>query len=247
MKHNLGHPLAAAPTVVTDFWASLKSTSYTVACPRCNAQNLEVRRTSRGHPVEHYIFHHQTCLRVYPTNSKRDQVMRVLVEEGKANGSGQDQSEHDMIREAEDAYTIALQDALADAQLSAVADKDEARERHSPVGARAQAIEVGDLVDVSTVARQAGFPYPMALTRAVWATLANIPGQLESVEDVDRRLWDMVWTSRAAALQGPNTIYTMNINRVEAGQALRPLQLKFGFGPGDQGEPVVTIMLPDEV
>jgi hypothetical protein len=246
MSNNVGNIIQTAPAVVIDFWEGLKPTSYTIACPRCNAQNFEVRRTGRGRPVEHYIFHHNTCLRVYPTDSKHDQVMRALVEDARTNALPPDQSEHDTVREAEEAYTIALQDALADAQLSADCPPPTQDELFRQ-GARARAIEEGDLVDVSGVARRAGFTYPMALTRAVWATLANIPDQLQGIEDLHGRLWDIVWTSRSAAMRGPNTLYTMNINRVEEGRALRRLQLKLGFGPGDQGEPVVTIMLPDEL
>jgi hypothetical protein len=77
-----------------------------------------VRRAGRGRNNEHYIFHHSTCLRVYPTESKYDQVMRALVEDARAKIFRPNQSEHDLAREAEDAYTIALQDEMADAQFS---------------------------------------------------------------------------------------------------------------------------------
>ena len=43
---------------------------------------------------------------------------------------------------------------------------------------RAQAIEDGVLVDVSDIAKEAGFRYPVALTSALWADIENIPARV---------------------------------------------------------------------
>jgi len=40
---------------------------------------------------------------------------------------------------------------------------------------RAQAIEDGELVDLSETAREAGIKFPVAVTRAVWAKYVEIP------------------------------------------------------------------------
>ena len=40
---------------------------------------------------------------------------------------------------------------------------------------RAQAIEDGELVDVSETARESGIKFPVAVTRAVWAKYVEIP------------------------------------------------------------------------
>jgi hypothetical protein len=249
-----------------------------------------VRAIGRGKHIEHYVLCHNTCIRVYPTSSQLDQIMRVLAADAKAGAPLQpqpDQSEHDAAREAQDAYTIALQDAQADAEESAsdYAERSaEARRVHDAVCAaqvaeaeadmaydweaarrlaadsalfseddlisvytRAQAIEDGELVDVSAVAREAGFVYPVALTRAVWSLIENIPARLKGIEDLQGRLWDVLYMARLAARRGGSvTIYSLILNRVENGRARRNLQLKMHCGPGDQGDPVITISLPDE-
>lgn len=215
------------PAIVTEFWNSLKATDHTVACPRC-AQNLEVRRAGRGRNTEFYVLHHDTCIRVFPGNSQVAQVVRQLA-----------QDEAHAQAEAQDAATIALQDAEADAALFT---EEDIIHRYT----RKQAIEDGVLVDVTETARGMGFAYPVALTAAVWATIENIPERLMGVETNFGRLWDVLWLARFAAMRGPNTLYTVIVNRVEDGRALRKLELKFDFGPGDNGEPVITILLPGE-
>jgi hypothetical protein len=52
---------------------------------------------------------------------------------------------------------------------------------------RAQAIADGELVDVSTIAREAGFRFPTAITRALWADIAAIPAE-RPLEDLQGRL-----------------------------------------------------------
>lgn len=67
---------------------------------------------------------------------------------------------------------------------------------------RAQAIEDGDLVDVSSVASEAGFRYPVALTRAVWNLIETILESRQGWQDVKGRLWDVLWMGRLAAPSG---------------------------------------------
>ena len=43
---------------------------------------------------------------------------------------------------------------------------------------RAQAIEDGELIDVSKTAKQTGFKLPVAVTRAVWETSINSPSSI---------------------------------------------------------------------
>ena len=57
---------------------------------------------------------------------------------------------------------------------------------------RAQALADGVLVDVSTVAREAGITYPTALTRAVWDNYVKVPPGVVC-QDKSGRLWDIVW------------------------------------------------------
>jgi hypothetical protein len=113
---------------------------------------------------------------------------------------------------------------------------------------RAQAIEDGVLVDVSPVAREAGLRFPVALTRSVWELYVAVPTGVEC-QDESGRLWDVVWmlavairTSRQADLA---TIrYQLHVRNNNARSTL--VTLKAVCGPGDAGEPVITVMLPDE-
>jgi len=67
---------------------------------------------------------------------------------------------------------------------------------------RAQAIEDGVLVDVSETAREAGFRWPVALTAEVWGLIENIPPRFEGIQDVEGRLWDVLWMAKMATRRG---------------------------------------------
>lgn len=113
---------------------------------------------------------------------------------------------------------------------------------------RGQAIEDGVLVDVSAVASEAGFRYPVALTRAVWAMVEDIPPQLQGIQDARGRLWDVLWMASLAARRpgGSQTLYRLILDRNENGRRVHYATLKMVCGPGDEAEPVITIMLPEE-
>ena len=114
---------------------------------------------------------------------------------------------------------------------------------------RAQAMEDGELVNVSETAREAGIKFPAAVTRAVWVKYVEVP-QGVTCQDERGRLWDILWMFRCAAarINGDTLLfklYVRNHNRERLGR--RDLvTLKAVCGPGDDAEPVITIMLPDE-
>jgi hypothetical protein len=113
---------------------------------------------------------------------------------------------------------------------------------------RAQAIDDGTLVDVSSVAREAGITYPVALTRAVWSECVDasaLPAALG--QDESGRLWDVLWMLRCAimARRGVDRLaYTLLVRRADG--RLRRVRLVSVCGPGDDAEPVITVMRPDE-
>jgi len=111
---------------------------------------------------------------------------------------------------------------------------------------RAQALEDGVLVDVSTMAREAGFVWPVAVTQAVWALIEALPPRYEGIQSADGRLWDVLWMAylaiRKARASSTELCYSLILHHGRKTY----LTLKLVVGPGDQGEPVVTIMLPDE-
>jgi hypothetical protein len=113
---------------------------------------------------------------------------------------------------------------------------------------RAEAIRDGVLIDVSAVAREAGILYPVALTRAAWARCVTVPAGVQC-QDEAGRLWDVVWLLACAVRRGANVqevrfgVHVRNDNRERTPPLVR---LKAVCGPGDEGEPVITIMSPDE-
>lgn len=119
---------------------------------------------------------------------------------------------------------------------------------------RAQAIEDGVLVGAGTMATEAGFRWPTALTAAAWADCVAWSAEdsrRQVHQDPGGRLWDLL--SMAA--------HAIRSSRVASDRLLFPLcrvprdgrstepeltRLRLIVGAGDQGEPVMTILLPDE-
>lgn len=116
---------------------------------------------------------------------------------------------------------------------------------------RAQAVADGELVDVSTVAREANIRFPVALTRALWADIAAIPAE-RPLEDLQGRLWDVLWMGACAMRRagGSTLTYQLILNldgAIYDDDRGGPLYtVKVVCGPGDAGEPVLTFMRPDE-
>jgi len=119
---------------------------------------------------------------------------------------------------------------------------------------RAQALADGVLADASALAREAGFKIPLALTEAAWAEcVAWSPADTEKTgvpQDESGRLWDVLWMASCAARRNrnrPTDRVAFEVFRVARGRrrATR-CALVLHVGPGDVGEPVLTIMLPGE-
>jgi hypothetical protein len=119
---------------------------------------------------------------------------------------------------------------------------------------RAEALADGVLIDVSDTAREAGFRIPVAVTVGVWEDcVAWEPADSarQTHQDQSGRLWDVVFMASHAARmkRGHDHQLTYELYRVKRGgkakQATR-VQLVLHIGPGDSGEPVLTIMLPGE-
>jgi len=114
---------------------------------------------------------------------------------------------------------------------------------------RAQAIEDGVLRDVSEVAREAGIRYPVALTAGAWADCVTWTRE-DYPQDEAGRLWDVVYLLRLAIgrSQGTDRIAFGVLRVPNEGRKRRPRwqDLVAQCGPGDAGEPVITVMLPGE-
>ena len=118
---------------------------------------------------------------------------------------------------------------------------------------RAQLIEDGDLIDVSETAREAGFTVPVAITRAAWADCVewmDEDSRRQAYQDEDGRLWDVLWMAFLGARRGNGSDRVgFQLYRVpRGGRGMRPrlVRLEMVIGPGDSGEPAITIMQPGE-
>lgn len=111
---------------------------------------------------------------------------------------------------------------------------------------REEAIKDGVLVDVSKMGKEAGFKCPIALTNSVYAKYVLIPEGVEHQDEIGR-LWDILYMlfittlRKGAKTKIEYTVYVNNDN-----QKPSPVNLKAVCGSGDQGEMVITIMLPNE-
>jgi hypothetical protein len=124
---------------------------------------------------------------------------------------------------------------------------------------RADAIEDGVLIEApDELVRNAGFRHSVAFTRAVWADCVAWTAEDEqhkpeaTLQDETGRAWDVLWMARLAAQSAANDSNSsarFTVLRIpREGRAVRPdpVELRIVIGPGDRGEPVITIMRPDE-
>ena len=119
---------------------------------------------------------------------------------------------------------------------------------------RAQAIADGILVDVSETAREAGFRIPVAVTRSVWDRLVALPEGYLGFQDESGRLWDVLWMAHYYAVSASNSdrvrmcVLVRDI-RKDLRDSHRPPRKHFpvvAIGGGDAGEPVITVMFPED-
>ena len=119
---------------------------------------------------------------------------------------------------------------------------------------RAQAIEDGVLVDVGSTAQEAGFKWPVALTVGAWADCVawtEDDSRQQVYQDESGRLWDVLYMASYAirSSKGSDDRLLFQLYRVPRdGHSTDAVlvTLKLIVGPGDTGEPVVTILLPQE-
>ena len=118
---------------------------------------------------------------------------------------------------------------------------------------RADALSDGVLVALSDqMVNEAGIKVKVAVTRAVWddyllpSYLDELPGQ-----SMEGRTWDLLWMFGCAARRSRHTstiqFRVLFATMGESGSIVtEDVLLKAVCGPGDDAEPVITIMLPWE-
>lgn len=129
---------------------------------------------------------------------------------------------------------------------------------------RAQAIEDGVLTPVEALvpdepdfARSVGWKFPIAMTASVVALVRPTEREAgECAQDLKGRLWDVLSIGAWAARMAPgdaDTIYFSPIFQLAGRAEYRDgrkhqaeVPLKMVVGPGDDWEPVATLMLRSE-
>lgn len=114
---------------------------------------------------------------------------------------------------------------------------------------RAQALADGVLVDVTETALEAGFTFPTAVTQALWEEIENVPEEVAGYETPEGRLWDVLFMAslavRGSKREGSELVYPVILHTEET-PGETEYRVKLVCGPGDEGEPVLTLMLPHE-
>lgn len=113
---------------------------------------------------------------------------------------------------------------------------------------RAQAIEDGALVELpADMTREAGINFPVAVTAAVHAACVAMTPKAEQMGCDERgRAWDLLWMARCAMRRARGSQLTFTVLAVTNRRQPTEHTLKLVCGPGDNAEPVLTVMFPNE-
>ena len=119
---------------------------------------------------------------------------------------------------------------------------------------RTQAIEDGVLIDPGSMAKEAGFKWPVALTADAWADCVawtEDDSRQQVYQDESGRLWDLVFMAshaiRSSKDSGDRLLFQLyRVPRDGHATDAVLVTLKLIVGPGDTGEPMITILLPQE-
>ena len=113
---------------------------------------------------------------------------------------------------------------------------------------RAQAIADGVLVDVTEQARQSGFKLPVAIGDNLFNGYIVPPDGLEGEgQSLEGRLHDVFEMLKAAAACRWNESRVMfDVIFVMAPRMIQKVLILAVAGPGDNGEPVLTICMPED-
>jgi hypothetical protein len=108
---------------------------------------------------------------------------------------------------------------------------------------RKQAIEDGILIDCTEMAKEAGFKYPTAITRGLWDGF--ISNDEEFLYDTKGKLWDVLMVLRIEAKDSKgNEVHFKVLFQKKSGK--EEVDLWAVIDGGDDGKPVITILLEGE-
>ncbi|MBI4805526.1 MAG: hypothetical protein HY795_09850 [Desulfovibrio sp.] len=114
---------------------------------------------------------------------------------------------------------------------------------------RAQAIDDGVLIDVTTEAKEYGFNLPFVMGDNLFNRYVTPPPGLEGEgQSLEGRLHDLMTLAALSARKGLQqdqvefeVLFLMNPGKHEK------VQVVLHVGPGDHGEPVLTLCLPEDL
>lgn len=116
---------------------------------------------------------------------------------------------------------------------------------------RQDLIDMGDMVIVPDALRkEAGFKFEIGVTNNLWESAIALRGNdEENGQSIDGRIWDMLTMAKYAIRRqsdSTNRAYAeMIVQRFEGGKSvMRTIEFIAHIGPGDDGAPVFTFMLP---
>ena len=114
---------------------------------------------------------------------------------------------------------------------------------------REQAIADGVLIDVTAHAKALGFRVPVAVTDHLYHGYVEVPSGLDvsSSQSSNGRLHDLLTLAMFAARtsKGKDRV-TFKVDFLMAPGRKETIEVIAHIGPGDHGEPVLTIMLPED-
>ena len=111
---------------------------------------------------------------------------------------------------------------------------------------RADAIADGLLIEVTELARQAGFVYRVDVTRGAWESCVCIH-DANSWQNETYRLWGVLLPLAALIRSGINLEFIpFEAHLLDGAKHAQKFPLRAHLDLGDDGEPVITISLSDE-
>ena len=108
---------------------------------------------------------------------------------------------------------------------------------------RQDAIDDGDLIEITRMGRDMGIMFPLAVSARAAESMVPFPNIPQ--DTVTENLWDTLHAFRDRARTTTEDEFEFQVSLYQNG-LVPTLTFKAAVSPGDDGEPVITIMLPDE-
>jgi hypothetical protein len=110
-----------------------------------------------------------------------------------------------------------------------------------------QAVHDGRLIDVTETARDTGFNYPVAVTRAAWRRCVQPPERAEG-QDETRRLSNVLdpLIGRIRSIAGPGDALHYQVRVRDGDRKPRAVTLRAVVAFDDDGWPCLRVSLPEE-